>query len=1038
MSQRTSFLSTLAVVLFCLSLPSLTTAEPAPKKLKTKPYKVVPLSPEEALKAFKIPEGYRLEIAAAEPIVNEPVLCVWDGNGRMYVAEMSTYMQEIDGKNQHNPICQVVRIDDTDGDGRMDKRTVFVDKLCLPRMILPLQDGVVIRETNTLDLWYYRDNDGDNVADEKKLWHEGGGRGGNLEHQPSGLVWNIDNWIYTTYSNHRYRFTNGKVIREPMPMGSGQWGLGRDDVGKLYFSTAGGEQPAMDFQQNPIYGRIRLSGELAPGFKTVYPLDDVPDVQGGLGRVRSDGSLNHFTGCAGQSVYRGDRLPSDLYGDLIIPEPVGRLIRRAKIRNVNGKTVLENAYDKKEFIATADPNFRPLNSATGPDGCLYIVDMYRGIIQEGNWVRPGSYLRKVVQAYELDKVIGRGRIYRLVHKDHQPGPQPRLLDTKTEDLVPHLAHPNGWWRDNAQKLIILRGDKKVAPLLEKMARESQSWHGRLHALWTLEGLGAANMKLLSQAMLKDQHEHVRAAAVRISEPFLEKNIPQALQAIEKATEDSSPNVKIQTYLSLGHTQVQGFEALTKKIVASEESNSAITEIARLRENEMRRIVEEKKRREELRKKNEKLARLVEHGQVIYKTLCITCHGPDGKGTKSPDDPTKTIAPTLAGSPRVQGSKRRLIRILLHGLTGPVDDKTYTELMVPMGSNNDEWIAAVSNYIRINFGNKGSYIDPDDVATIREVSKGRRRPWTLAELHEYDPTLSNQKQWKAKASHNSGNVRNAFNGNLSNRWDTGKPQEPGMWFQLELPEPRKIQGIHLNTTGSNRDMPVGYEVRVSLDGKKWSEIIKKGLGGSKLITEIDFKPVKAKFLKITQTGTKPGLFWSIHDMKVFEAPHEKPKDLEDVPVYEELPPVEKLLTLKGNPSQGKMVFKRHCRLCHQIKGEGTVFGPDLTDVGKRLDKKALMDSILNPNAKITEGFKGVTLLTTKGQFISGFISKEKGKKLTIIQPGGTKQTLGTDEIIQRTEKAETFMPEDLKKQMTKQNFIDLVEYLGTLKISSPKR
>ena len=187
---------------------------------------------------------------ASEPIVNEPVLCVWDGNGRLYVAEMSTYMQEIDGKNQHNPICQVVRIDDTDGDGRMDKRTVFVDKLCLPRMILPLQDAVVIRETNTLDLWLYRDTDGDNVADEKKLWHKGGGRGGNLEHQPSGLVWNIDNWIYTTYSNHRYRFTTGTVIREPMPMGSGQWGLGYDDVGKLYFSTAGGEQPAMDFQQN--------------------------------------------------------------------------------------------------------------------------------------------------------------------------------------------------------------------------------------------------------------------------------------------------------------------------------------------------------------------------------------------------------------------------------------------------------------------------------------------------------------------------------------------------------------------------------------------------------------------------------------------------------------------------------------------------------------------------------------------------------------------------------------------------------------------
>ena len=530
--------------------------------------------------------------------------------------------------------------------------------------------------------------------------------------------------------------------------------------------------------------------------------------------------------------------------------------------------------------------------------------MYRGIIQEGNWVRPGSYLRKVVQAYELDKVIGRGRIYRLVHKDFKPGPQPRLLDTKTEDLVPHLAHPNGWWRDNAQKLIILRGDKKVVPDLEKMARESKSWHGRLHALWTLEGLGAAKPNLLTQKMLTDEHEHVRAAAVRIAEPYLEKNAPQIIQAIEKVTDDPSPNVLIQAYLSLGHTQATGAMELTQKIVDSQSSNSAVKEIARIRESEIQRIIQERKRREELRKKNENLARLVEHGQVIYKTLCITCHGPDGKGTPNPEDPSKTIAPSLAGSPRVQGSKRRLIRILLHGLTGPIDDKTYTELMVPMGSNNDEWIASVSNYIRLNFGNKGSYIDPDDVATIREVSKGRRRPWTLAELHEYDPTLSNQKQWKAQASHNQGNVRNAFNGNLSNRWDTGTPQSPGMWFQVELPQVRKIQGIHLDTTGSNRDMPVGYEVRVSLDGKKWSGIIKKGLGGSKLITEIDFKPIEAKFIKITQTGTKPGLFWSIHDMKIFEAPQEKPEDIEDIPVYEELPSIETLLTLKGKAAEGK--------------------------------------------------------------------------------------------------------------------------------------
>ena len=370
------------------------------------------LDPDAAMATIRLPEGYRLELVAAEPMVEEPVSIAWDGDGRMYVLEMRTYMQDIDGKDQFRPISRVSRLEDSDDDGRMDKHTVFADGLVLPRMVLPLDDRVLIRETNTFDLWSYRDTTGNGVADEKIKVHEGGPRGGNLEHQPSGLIWNLDNWIYTTYSRHRYRFTRGQIEKEGLPHGSGQWGIGKDDIGRLYYSTAGGENPAMDFQQPIVYGRISLPGEHARGFREVFPIDDVPDVQGGRGRVRADNTLNHFTGCGGQGVFRGDRLPEDMRGDLIIPEAVGRLVRRAKIRDQGGKSVLENAYNRTEFIASTDPNFRPLQAVTGPDGCLYIVDMYRGIIQEGAWVRPGSYLRDVVAAYGLDKNIGRGRIYR--------------------------------------------------------------------------------------------------------------------------------------------------------------------------------------------------------------------------------------------------------------------------------------------------------------------------------------------------------------------------------------------------------------------------------------------------------------------------------------------------------------------------------------------------------------------------------------------------------------------------------------------------
>lgn len=1022
----------LAAVLIPLGLAPCLQASPPDER--PEPYAVPALSPEEALETIRVPEGYRLEIVAAEPIVHEPVLCVWDGNGRLYVAEMSTYMQDIDGQNQHAPTSQVVRLEDTDGDGRMDRRIVFADGLVLPRMVLPLRDEVIIRETDTLDLWLYRDLDGDGTSDHRELWHRGGPRGGNLEHQPSGLIWNIDNWIYTTYSAHRYRFTRGRVERESLPFGSGQWGLAHDDVGRLYYSTAGGEQPAMDFQLPPVYGQIRLPGELAPGFREVFPIDDVPDVQGGPGRVRPDGSLNHFTGCAGQSIFRGDRLPADLRGDLIIPEPVGRLIRRARPRRVNGKTVLKNVYDRTEFIASTDPNFRPLNSATGPDGCLYIVDMYRGIIQEGNWVRPGSYLRKVVQAYQLDRNIGRGRIYRLVHRDHEPGPRPRLLDASPAELVEALSHPNGWWRDEAQKLLILRGERDVIPALETLARKGAEALGRLHALWTLEGLDAATPELLLGVIREETDPRVRSAAIRISEPHLEKRRPALLEAVRKALEASEVDTVIQAYLSLEQVDAPEFESLARKALERQPSDSALHQIAAVRVREKERLLAEKKRREELRRANERLAKSVESGRVTYQTLCITCHGPQGQGAPSPEDPARKLAPPLAGSPRVLGTKRRLIRILLHGLTGPVDGQSYTELMVPMGSNSDAWIASVLNYIRHSWGHRAGEIEPTDVAIVRENTRDRRRPWTLAELHRFDPRLGGRETWKATASHNPGGAHRAFNGNRGDRWDTGTPQVPGMWFRLELPAITRVQGLVLDAAGSSRDMPVGYRVRVSRDGEQWSPVVREGSGGDSPRTEIDFPSVEARFIEITQTGTKPGLFWSIHDLEVLAAPPPaEPREVTEA--TEELPPPEKLVEMRGDARRGHRLYERHCRLCHRIGETGLDFGPALDDVGLRLDRRALIEAILEPGAKITEGYRGVTILTTRGQFASGFVEKESGESLVLLQPGGTRLTLKPSEILQRNERAETFMPEDLEKAMTPGEFVDLLEYLAARRDAS---
>ena len=251
-------------------------------------------------------------------------------------------------------------------------------------MILPLAEGVLVNETDTDDLWYHVDTDGDGVADKKELWYAGGKRGGNLEHQASGLIWSQDNWIYASYNSYRLRFTGlGRApLKEPTPGNGGQWGLTQDDYGKPWFVNAGGEIGPLNFQVPIVYGGFGVKHQVAPGYAEVWPAIGLADVQGGPPRFRpGDKTLNHFTATCGPDLYRGDRLPPDLRGDLLFGEPVGRLIRRTKVEVKDGLTYLRNAYEKTEFIRSTDPNFRPINIVTGPDGTLSIVDMYRGIIQ---------------------------------------------------------------------------------------------------------------------------------------------------------------------------------------------------------------------------------------------------------------------------------------------------------------------------------------------------------------------------------------------------------------------------------------------------------------------------------------------------------------------------------------------------------------------------------------------------------------------------------------------------------------------------------
>jgi mono/diheme cytochrome c family protein/glucose/arabinose dehydrogenase len=728
--------SKLGILILCLYF--VTCRPPANKAVEKQAFKpsaidqrpsTVFLSPEESMKTMHLPEGYHLELVVSEPVIQEPVAVVWDGNGRMYVAEMRSYMRDIDGTGEQLPICRITRLEDTDGNGTMDKHTVFIDNLVLPRMMMTLGDQLVVNETYTYSLHSYRDTDGDGVADEKKLLYKNDKRdNANLEHQRSGLVWNVDNWIYMTSSKARFRYKNGKFEADTMSGWGGQWGLTHDDYGRLYFSCAGCEDPATGFQQNPVYGWMDIPGQKDGDFDVVWPIIATSDVEGGLKRLRVDSTLNHFTASCGQVVYRGDKLPASMYGDLFIPEPVGRLIRRAKVSNVDGKTILKNAYDRSEFLASTDMNFRPVNMYTGPDGNMYIVDMYHGIIQEGNWTRPGSYLRGKILEKKLDRNIGRGRIYRLVHDGMKPGPAPRLLDANDQQLVSYLSHPNGWWRDNAQRLLIVRNAQSVVPQLKKMIfgkAGKTTPIARFHALWTLEGLKAITKETILAAVA-DPDAQIRKAGVRISEMYLKESDEGLLTFLSKLKNDPSADVRIQLAASLRYIKTDNARTLLKEMLERNAGNDLL-------ERTVTRSQQEggdpawKELMARIAKMSDNDKDLILEGANVYRQSCAICHGVDGKGLPS------KVAPPLSGSPRVNGDKERLVKIILHGLTGPVDGVTYPGMMAPQGSNDDDYVAAVASFIRNSLGNDASVVGYNDLREIRKKTAGRNIAWTLDEL-----------------------------------------------------------------------------------------------------------------------------------------------------------------------------------------------------------------------------------------------------------------------------------------------------------------
>ncbi len=805
------------------------------------------LSPEEELATFKLPPGFVIELVAAEPLVVDPVQITFDEIGRMWVVEMTGYMRDIDGTGEQDPIGTIAVLTDEDGDGKMDSRGIFADELVLPRGVVPLHGGALC--VLPPELVFLRDEDGDGKFDTREVVATGLKAGlGNPEHAINSPTIGLDNWIHFANWSKRVRRVfdeEGEARWEVEPVrGGGQWGLSMDDVGRFVRNT----------NPNPLYCDIvpshyAVRNRHQRGFhgafagveakNATFPSRMNPGVNRGYqaATLRDDYTLASFTAACGPTVLRGAGLGSDANGDIFVCEPTGNLVKRYELGPAKGsaRLVAKSLHAEFDFLTSTHERFRPVAGTTGPDGALYLADMYRGLVQHRIFLT--SFLRKQILERELDGPMGLGRVWR-VRKTGAKVERPKidLLGASLVELAEALGSENSWVRDQAQRLLVesVNGEASVLATLRTMATGSAAIPA-VHALWTLDGVGYMTADVLGAA-LKAKDPRVRCAATEIAGPWLDLEGNDLLGVVSKmvATE-RDPRVRLYALLALGES-ASPVTVLTFANRMTADASSSLERSAVLSGLEFREALfldtlaqrgqwnSELPGRKQLikdlaacigkealfanvemavdhalnhpskwwgdalvdglyttRKKGPKGERLplplrampvalasssaaavleegsieasisegctwpgkpgaveievpreltaaellqYERGAAVFAEACASCHQAHGGGQDGK-------APTLRGTRYVVGDEARLMKILLHGLEGPlvIDGQTWNQEM-PRYEGTDDDLAAVLTYVRRSWGNGADPILPAQVTEQRSLAAGRTKPMTF--------------------------------------------------------------------------------------------------------------------------------------------------------------------------------------------------------------------------------------------------------------------------------------------------------------------
>lgn len=716
-----------------------------------------------SLEGYQIEDGFQLEVIASEPLLKAPVALDFDGKGRIWVAQMPGYMNDMLGSDEDKPVGSIKILEDLDKDGVMDHTITFLDSLVMPRALAHVYGGLLYSEPPFL---YFVDIENDKPAN-RIVVDSVYAADGNPEHQPNGLLLNIDNWIYNAKSNFRYQRKDGVWKKEPTTF-RGQWGISHDNFGRLYYNNNSQQLLGDHVLPNRLIRNTHFTpkkgiSQMLTKDQRVYPLQATAVNRGySPGVLNADSVLVNTTAAAGLLVYRGGTFPEGYDQNVFVSMPEVNLIKRNVLTFTGDSTSAKQAWENKEFLASTDEGFRPVSLFNGPDGSMYIVDMHRGIIGHHAYLSP--YFRKKTEENKLDTLINAGRILKIK-------PQNTTIETAIDfdvldgqQLASLLKHKNGWIRNRAQHYLIYKEKKEALPELKELAMHAENELAQIHALYVLEGLNALDFDFLIEAA-KQSSTDVAAHAIVLLEQFAAtENSDKVEPLFEELIAKNDPTIDLYLSGTLGkwiavddqkffdpmmtlfkrrkdnpifsesilsglEGQENSFAENLKLMSYSLSEDDFMKQLKKTIENTAQEVVNPIFSRKFLNEDNRTA------GAKMYFQICASCHGTNGDGIEG-------LAPPLQGSEHVADGER-LALIILHGLQGPitVKGKQYDfNLAMPGLIRNetisDKDIADVIAYVTNAFSDEPDWFKKERVTELRTIKPKSGAEYTEAELLQH--------------------------------------------------------------------------------------------------------------------------------------------------------------------------------------------------------------------------------------------------------------------------------------------------------------